>query len=122
MAEHSDGGKLSSVLLILVAVIGLTVFAVFVFMPPASSDVYDSSVLADADGEEVLDEELEEEAAPIDVETGTWSIEEMLENIRGGGVKKDGIPAIEDPEYISAGEVDFLDDDEPVFDVFDQFT
>jgi hypothetical protein len=40
-----------------------------------------------------------------------------LEEIAWGGVAKDGIPALIDPDHISASEADYLEDDELVFGV-----
>ena len=37
-----------------------------------------------------------------------------LDDIRGGGPPKDGIPSIDDPSFIPVDEVDFLSDREPV--------
>ena len=37
-----------------------------------------------------------------------------LDEIRSGGPPPDGIPSIDDPSFLSAGEVDFLEDNEPV--------
>jgi hypothetical protein len=37
-----------------------------------------------------------------------------VEEIRGGGPPKDGIPALTDPEYIPAADADFMRDDEQV--------
>ena len=37
-----------------------------------------------------------------------------LDEIRSGGPPPDGIPSIDDPSLLSAGEVDFLEDNEPV--------
>lgn len=37
-----------------------------------------------------------------------------LDELRSGGPPPDGIPAIDDPRFESAGEVDWIEDDEPV--------
>jgi hypothetical protein len=43
-------------------------------------------------------------------------LETLIENITSGGVPKDGIPSIDDPQFQSAGEADLADGD-PVFGV-----
>ena len=40
-----------------------------------------------------------------------------LEEIAWGGVVKDGIPALTNPDFVEASQADYLNDDEPVFGV-----
>jgi hypothetical protein len=42
-------------------------------------------------------------------------LDELAENVVSGGPGKDGIPAIDKPDFVAASEVDFLDDADPVF-------
>ena len=49
--------------------------------------------------------------------TASWDFSNPLirvDHIMGGGPPKDGIPSLTDPKVVSAGEVDFLKDDEEV--------
>ena len=103
-------GQFSSLLLILVALIGLVVIGMFVFLTEQNI-TYDAKETSDEI--EVIDED--EAVDTSGIETGTWAIEEFVSNLVSGGVHKDGIPAIESPTYISVGEVDFLEDEDPVF-------
>lgn len=43
------------------------------------------------------------------------SLDELADNIVSGGPGKDGIPPIDEPEFVAASGVDFLDDRDPVF-------
>jgi hypothetical protein len=43
------------------------------------------------------------------------SLDELADNVVSGGPGKDGIPAIDKPEFVAASDVDFLDDRDPVF-------
>lgn len=74
-----------------------------------------------------LDERLEEEgplvglgeAAPPPADAAQWETDFTkhlvpLDEFQSGGPPKDGIPAIDAPQYTPASEVDFLDDREPV--------
>ena len=46
-----------------------------------------------------------------------FSLADYADHIQRGGPPKDGIPPIDDPVYVTAGEVDFLDDADVVFGV-----
>ncbi|EST38281.1 hypothetical protein N566_08305, partial [Streptomycetaceae bacterium MP113-05] len=43
------------------------------------------------------------------------SLERLAANVVSAGPGKDGIPAIDEPRFVPAGQVDFLSDDQPVF-------
>lgn len=43
------------------------------------------------------------------------SLDELADNVVSGGPGKDGIPAIDEPEFVAASDVDFLDDRDAVF-------
>ncbi|MGH3864377.1 DUF3179 domain-containing protein [Actinokineospora sp.] len=43
------------------------------------------------------------------------SLDALAEAVTSGGPGKDGIPPIDRPQFVAAGRVDFLNDDEPVF-------
>lgn len=43
------------------------------------------------------------------------SLDVLAANAISGGPPKDGIPAIDEPRFVAASQVDFLDEDEPVF-------
>jgi hypothetical protein len=46
---------------------------------------------------------------------GTPGLDELAEAVTSGGPGKDGIPSIDEPRFVPAGEAGFLADDEPVF-------
>lgn len=46
---------------------------------------------------------------------GPASLERLAASVVSGGPGKDGIPSIDEPKFVKAGQADFLDDDEPVF-------
>jgi hypothetical protein len=43
------------------------------------------------------------------------SLDDLADNVVSGGPGKDGIPAIDKPQFVAASDVDFLDDEVPVF-------
>jgi len=42
---------------------------------------------------------------------------DLRERARSGGPPKDGIPSIDDPQFVGASDADFLDPGDPVFGV-----
>lgn len=58
---------------------------------------------------------VEENREPEDPRDNSWLI--PLNEIRDGGPGKDGIPSIDRPNFISAAEVDFLNDDDLVIGI-----
>jgi hypothetical protein len=42
-------------------------------------------------------------------------LDELADNVVAGGPGKDGIPAIDKPRFVTAGDADYLDDTDPVF-------
>jgi hypothetical protein len=46
---------------------------------------------------------------------GPHGLDDFVDNVRGGGPAQDGIPSIDAPAYVAAGQADFLRDDDVVF-------
>ncbi len=107
-----QGGGFSSLLIILVAIVGIVVFTMFIFVSQQDA-TYDARNMEEEIS--IAEEDAPDVPDTSNIETGTWSIQEMVDNIRGGGVSKDGIPAIENSSYVAVDEVDFLEGSDQVF-------
>lgn len=56
-----------------------------------------------------------EPAATLPAGADRADLNELAEAVTSGGPGKDGIPAIDEPRFVSAGQAGFLGDDDPVF-------